>query len=305
MWKISFILPNIKLSNNVETDYLALVNFEDERITKIIEEENNALKLLNGFKNDSNDSIKPAVLIYKEFHPDKVISTDSMVTFRDIVAISTILSNWSLDYSEASPFGPLFSNSYDFYPITIGKDGNLKTINPATTSFHSPNSPFLATPSREVSRVESGLEDPILYKALIGLWKQKYELGKEDNIYSIKVFRSLEMAYYALSIPSKNESSEYDYGLILTLWVSAIEILVKPKDKNVTKIDVINFLKSHGLKDPNLNLDFQEINIGNNQKLNINFIQKLYLIIYDYRSNYIHGDEINNEIFEFIKEFPN
>jgi len=223
MWKIAFVLPNLKIGNSIETNYLALVDYDDERIIEIKKEQQNSSKLLNGFIDDFKKHINPSVLIYKEGFPENAVSIDSIVTFRNIVAISTILLNWSKDYSQASPMGPLFSNNFDFYPIKLTNDGNLITSNPVLESFYSKNAPFIATPSREVPRVDIGLSDPTLFEPLIQLWKNKYESGQDENFITRIIFRSLEMAFYALSIPTKNESSFNDFGLIISLWISAID----------------------------------------------------------------------------------
>ncbi len=303
MWKIAYVLPNIIIGTSIETDYLALVDYEDERITEIIKAQPISSKLLDGFLDDYKKPIKPTVLIYKDGFPENTVSIDSMVAFRNILAISTSLLNWSGDYTQGSVLGPLFSNSFDFYPVKLTQEGAIITDNPALLSFGSENAPFNATPSREVARVNIGLEDPLLFKPLLDLWKSKYELNNAENNLFRKIFRSLEMSYYALSIPTKNESSLYDFGLINSLWISAIEILITPKAKYVNKIDVIDLLKNHGFNDPKLNGIFCKIKIGENT-LEINFIQKLYLLIYNFRSKFIHGDEIDQEIFEFIREYP-
>ena len=222
MWKIAFVLPNIKVGTSIETEFLALVDHDDERIAEIKTGQQNISRFLDGFIDDFNNPIKPSAMIYREDFPVNVISIDSMVAFRNIVAISTILINWSYDYTVVSPMGPLFSNNFDFYPITVQTDGSLITSNPAVLSFHSEDSPFIATPSREVPRVNMGFCDSTLFKPLIQLWKNRYESDQDEDFITRKIIRSLEMAYYALSIPTKNESSFNDIGLIISLWISAI-----------------------------------------------------------------------------------
>jgi len=302
MWRIAFVLPNIIIGNCIETEYLALVEYDDERIVQIKKDQPYTLKLLDGFLDDFNKSINPSVMIYKEGFPENVVSIDSMVSYRNIIAISTILPNWSIDYSEVSPRRPLFSNNFDFYPITLTTDGSLITSNPALESFYSKNAPFIATPSREVPRVEIGFSDPIIFEPLIQLWKTKYETGQDEDFITRKIFRSLEMAFYALSIPTKNESSVYDFGLIISLWISAIEILVNPVDNYVNKFIVLDMLSNHGFKDSDLNKGFSEM-VRNKKQVEINFIQKLYLEVYNYRSKFIHGDVIDPKIIKFFKGF--
>jgi len=249
MWKIAYILPNIIITTGIETENLALVPYEGERIEVIKEEQKGASKLLDGFVDDFNTLVKPAVLIVKISSPENLLSIDSIVVFRNIIALATILPNWALDYSLGSVLGPLFSNSFDFYPVILTTEGYIITDNPSKLNLGSTEAPFFATPSRESARVNIGLQDPMLFKPLLKLWKDKYELNKEESYLFRKIFRSLEIAYFALSIPTKNESSIYDYGLSISLWISAIETLVKRPRKNIGKMTVISLLKNHGFND--------------------------------------------------------
>ena len=155
-----------------------------------------------------------------------------------------------------------------------------------------------------MSSVNIGLQDPILIKALLDSWKNKYELNNEEDLIFRKLFRSAEMAYYALSIPEKNQSSENDRGLLMSFWISAIEILLNPEDSNkeVNKFIVLDTLLNHGFNDELLS-PYKKIK-RYKKKEDINFIQHLYMIMYNYRSKFLHGDEIGDEFKSFVEEYP-
>ena len=112
MWEIAYIMPNLKVSTVIESENIALVPYDDERIEVIKNEQIGASKLLDGFIDDFNNPIKPAALIIKNSGTQDFITIDSIVAFRNVVTISTILLNWALDYSQGSALGPLFSNSF-------------------------------------------------------------------------------------------------------------------------------------------------------------------------------------------------
>lgn len=49
--------------------------------------------------------------------------------------------------------------------------------------------------------------------------------------------RSLDMAYHASLLPTLSDTSFYDVGRLISLWVSAFEILVHPGGNGVAKRD--------------------------------------------------------------------
>lgn len=94
-------------------------------------------------------------------------------------------------------------------------------------SFRGQTSPELVYRTLDKSDV-----DKPLFGALSEKWRKVYiDPGSGDHA-DIALFRSLNMAYRAGSIPGGADATEYDYGRATALWVSAFEILVHPGGSN-------------------------------------------------------------------------
>lgn len=95
-WQIGLILPNLKVGEDFETKYVSIVNFDDNRVQKIINENSSLAKILNGFLDDFNIKVKPSVLIFNADSPKEFKNIECFVDFRNLIAISVIILNWSL-----------------------------------------------------------------------------------------------------------------------------------------------------------------------------------------------------------------
>jgi hypothetical protein len=69
------------------------------------------------------------------------------------------------------------------------------------------------------------LDQPLL-AALLSRWQQRYQASEPDWA-DIALFRSLNMAYHSSLLPAA-DTTFYDLGRLVSLWVSAFEILVHP-----------------------------------------------------------------------------
>lgn len=292
-WQIRFILPNLKAGNDFETEYVSIVEFEDERVQKIIRENAYIAAILNGFIDDFRNKINPSILIVDINAPLQYRNIECLVNFRNIIAISVILLNWS-NLNPYNVFGPLFSDSFDFYPISINLDGSSVIETPALTSLRSKESPFIATSIPGVPEFNMNiLYDKQVYNGLLKIWNLKYSGNNKHSKMINKVFRSIEVAYHALSIPKKNQSSINDIGINICLWISALEILAHPKVKKVQITDVLNLLNSYPDFPTELNKKKYIIRYSKKgQAVKATLIEKLYKKLYDSRNIFLHGNNI-------------
>ena len=74
----------------------------------------------------------------------------------------------------------------------------------------------------------SSLDKP-LFNTLLSRWKIAYSDG-DPSWDDEKLMRSLNMAYHASQPPANQDATVFDYGRIIALWVSALEILINPID---------------------------------------------------------------------------
>ncbi|MFC3195696.1 hypothetical protein ACFODZ_15685 [Marinicella sediminis] len=292
-WEIIYILPNIRISEPFENKFVAIVNRDDERINEITSMNQNLGEFLDKFHDQFSNQIKPSILIKsRQF---KYNSTESLVSFRNILAISVITKG--LEHRFQRPFQayPLHSEHFDFYPLTTSINNEILYDTPHINglldieNFNAQSKPFL-----------SGLGNFILLKTcyllnfLNEIWLSKYTKSAKTNLDINKLFRSLEMAYQASSIPDKNNNSIYDHGVSTSLWISAFEILAHPGQGPVDKWKVIKLIGEYywHVKSTITRNSFK---IARSRKISL--VQKLYYELNETRNDFLHGNKITHNSF--------
>lgn len=139
--------------------------------------------------------------------------------------------------------------------------------------------------------------DREIYDCLLKIWNLKYSNQKRKNKTSNRLFRSIEVAYHALSMPKKNQTSINDIGIQIALWVSAFEILAPSKTNAIEK--VFELLNDY----PNYSIEFKSKKYirRNKKKQKLSLIEKLYRKLYDSRNTFLHGNNIQKGILRTFK----
>ena len=88
---------------------------------------------------------------------------------------------------------------------------------------------------------ERDLDKP-LFEALMSRWK-RYYVGKRQRWSDRALFRSLNMASQAAQMPAGMDATVYDLGRMISLWVSAFEILAHPRTSKSGPIQVYGLLE--------------------------------------------------------------
>ena len=232
MWIIIFALPDLNLKESIGNENIAIVPHNDSRTIEITKNSSYAKALVGNFKDQFGRKAYPSLLILSDTAPKHLRDIDAIVGFRNIVALFNIIKGHEHSLTSTFVAFPLYSNYFDFYPITITKDDDgFLTQSPSLSgyddewrNFSGQTSPGLAGPGHVRAETSGDLFDQ-LHK----VWKRRY-LRKRYSEWSTRVlFRSLEMAYQATAMPFKNHSTIYDYGTSASLWVSAFEILSHPR----------------------------------------------------------------------------
>lgn len=294
-WEVVFVMPNLSLRDNFESDLVAIVPCSDKRVQTCMEKSSGTKKLVNGFLDCRGKKIEPSVLIVVR---DSTMTLEALVGFRNIVALSTILPGYSNVDSDSSPLGPMYSDFFDFYPMTVGKTEGLITITPALHSLNSADTPFAGMPAPHLPRLSllSFNVDKILNKTLLAMWHKRFVLSAIDDWKSRVLFRSLEMAYHALSTPVKNQSTLYDYGVNMSLWVSSLEILAHPKKGDVNQTVVMELLSKYEWRSKDLNNRRYRARLSSKSRISVNLIERLYKQMYDARNMFLHGNQVTEKI---------
>ncbi|NOZ70206.1 MAG: hypothetical protein GXP46_13420 [Deferribacteres bacterium] len=303
MWIIIFALPNLNLNESIGNENIAIVPHNDSRIIEITEKSSYAKALVENFKDQFGRKVYPSLLIISDKAPEHVKNIDSIVGFRNIVALFNIIKGHEHSLTSTFVAFPLYSDYFDFYPITIiPNDGGFSTQSPSLFGYDDECRKFTGQISPGLAglghvRVETTGD---LFDQLHKVWKRRY-LRKRYSEWSTRVlFRSLEMAYQATTMPL--HSTIYDYGASASLWVSAFEILSHPQRGSVNLLTVLDLIGKYDWLHKELKRRSYVVKYRGTKKY-VNLAQKLYKELYDTRNAFLHGNPVTaNRLRPFGKK---
>lgn len=228
-WRAMAVLPNIELETPVEGGLAALVGHEDPRLKAIRRTHPNFHRFLGRFTDAFGVKLRPAVLIQRSDAPDWTRNIDAIASLRDAVAISTVPYSRALEINYARGHRITFANAFWLYPWMLDRDNEHLIANtPGMLALHQVEA-FKGQSTPETPRMtlsERDLDLPLL-DALLARWHQRYEARRPDWA-DRALFRSLNMANQAAQLPAGMDTTLYDVGRMIALWVSAFEILAHP-----------------------------------------------------------------------------
>lgn len=217
------------------------------------------------------------------------------MAFRNAVALSAVLPNRT-SREGGSWFGPVWSDSFDFYPLELRPDGSqfdLVTSALNSTGFELQN--LSLTPDIGIPRSRLGGLDEHLALRLGHVWTTRHLRGREIRK-SSRVFRSLEIAYQAGAMSFKNYASLHEAGVSAVLWVNAIEVLASPCERNVNRSDGVRLVGEFSWEGEKLLKDRRyRVRSGNRQR-GVNLAQKVYDQLHKARSKFVHGDKVSTRL---------
>jgi hypothetical protein len=218
--------------------------------------------------------------------------------FRNIVAISAVLkANFlaSLDSVHHNRFN--WSDYFNPFVYSFINDGGQNEVIGQTPSFLGIDDASKYKPMTNPALLgPSGFKlddlDQVLYSALMDRWTACYvktapdELSKENA----RLFRSLEMAFIASRMPFDSDSTVNDYGTRLSLWVSAIEIIVNGKGDEKKKIlSILSGLVTHYAPADKL----FAMRTSKDKAEEGNLLKHLYQRILQVRNDFLHGNDVS------------
>ena len=293
-WELIFSLPNLGLHNAIGNENIAIVPNDDSRITEMASKNNATKHFVEGFGDQFKREVFPSFLIISSSSPNFLRDIDTLVGFRNIIALSSIIKGYEHSLKSNFVAYTLYSDYFDFYPISISKDGNgFITSSPSVLGYDDEAQNFLGqtSPALANSGHVTANPDIQLYGLLEKAWNRRYIKRKLNEWQSRKLFRSLEMAYQATTLPCKNHSTIYDFGSSACLWVSAFEILSHPRVGNANLLTVLNLLGGYEWENKVIKKKVYQIEYrGNRSKYNL--VQKLYKELYDTRNDFLHGNPV-------------
>lgn len=148
MWSIFFVLPNLSLREPVGNDNIAIVPNDDPRVTSVTSKSPFARSLVNNFEDHFGREVFPSLLIVNDRAPGFLRDIDVIVGFRNAFALSTIIRGHEHRLTSTFVACPLYSDYFDFYPITISRDDDgFITKSPSVLGFDDENFRGQTSPS--------------------------------------------------------------------------------------------------------------------------------------------------------------
>ena len=228
-WTCIAVLPNVSFSDSVEGGRIAMSSPLDARVQAAMEQHPSLADFLSRFYDTHSKRIAPSVILWDASSEDDLPRFDAMCSFRDSVATSYVLVARARAVRGSFPSSTPWMDSFSIFPWMLARDHeHIVCQTPAVRGMHDIRS-FRGQSSPDlVCRTLNGSElDQPLFDTLLQRWNEVYLAG--SSVHSdIALFRSLNMAFRAGSIPAGADATDYDYGRSVALWISAFEILAHP-----------------------------------------------------------------------------
>lgn len=310
-WNFAFVLPNLELPKHdayssgpdegdwsagitMGSQYISIVPNDDPRLSAARVASRELRKLLESFRTVEGQAYRPAVMILREDAPPSVRSMECVVGFRNAVAFTFVLEARAAITGGTSHAEPAWVDTFDLHPTVLSERQMLVTLSPALTSLFAPDVPYLATHSADISPCGRMLRaDAYLHRALSEMWVRRYIDG-EHSASTAALFRALEVAFLAASVANRNQGSVFEYGTQLALWVSALEILCRPRASHVGLASVIKLLGTFEWASEELRAKRHECE-RNGKRMSLNSVQYAYALMYKARNAFLHGEPVTAE----------
>jgi len=226
-WTPVFVPPNVPLLAAIECDIAALAPAHDPRVTALKRAQPVFRRFLGRFSDNFGEKFEPAVLLVRSDAPPTFFEIATLASFRDLVAISAVTYNRALELRQPRGHRVVFGEAFAIYPWMLDKHyEDVIGSTPAILGTHEV-AKFKGQSSPTVFRtaLHAGDVDQSLLTALLQRWQSRYDAA-DPAWADIALFRSLNMAYHASLLPAATDTTYYDIGRLVSLWVSAFEILV-------------------------------------------------------------------------------
>ncbi len=295
-WSLIYVLPNLKIKDPFETEFVAIVPNNDPRLIEITSSNRLAKLLLDGFATETGKKVNPCGLILRDDAPGTAQNQNAIVDFRNALSISSLIPALARAIRNDNVFEPPCADYYDFYPVTLTKRGDgFITSTPTSLTLWSKPKDFRGSTYAHISVNDHiiAVPDELVAERLINEWKRRYIKPGADTWKSRVLFRSMRVAYNALLTPYRS-GTVFEYGISLCLWVSAFEILLQKRRGRVGYHDIVKFLGER--KWGNGPLDARRYRISlKGQVIRGNVAQKMYVELYRARNDFLHGNPVSDK----------
>ena len=276
-WTPQAVLANVTLHAAIEASPAAFVSPNDARVEPVNAAHPVHADFLARFTDPFGERVRPTVLMVESPAVVDYGRAEAMASIRDILSVCVVPRARARHILHKGGSHVSYSRSFDFYPWMVSRDNkHVVAGTPVLTDLRNVSC-FAGQIASEVNLVEvspTHLDRP-LFGALLKRWRDAYasqDLSPDDT----KLMRSLNMAFHASQPPAGQGATVFDYGRLLALWVSALEILVHT-GKCANKAKVLKHLES---------VVWLAKNCGDKA-------QDVCREIYRCRNKFLHGDRID------------
>ncbi|GEC35376.1 hypothetical protein N181_21385 [Sinorhizobium fredii USDA 205] len=297
-WIPMAVLPSASVREPIAMDDIALLPPTDPRVKAAGRRQPRLLKFLRRFSDAFGQKVEPSVLMIREAAPQHFRGTSPVAGFRDAVSISVITGGRAVMVTHNSGMQrPIWAECLSIYPWMLDKFGeDLITNNSSMLGVHDldlfrgQSVPGFSTAGIDLSDV-----DTPLFAELSRRWARRF--GRENVEWEDRaIFRSLNMAYQASMMPGGQEATFYDIGRLITLWVSAMEILIHPgPGGGAYKSGVMDLLDSAPWCDDGLKALAHPVPKTKSTTQDRTLASLIYFRIDALRSDFMHGNDVTDE----------
>lgn len=309
-WKMAFVLPNLQIGENwagdemgaralcLGVDGIAVVRGDDERVLKLRATSPGAEVLMGSFRSEHGEPYLPSALIIRS-DLEAAINRNvaAIIDFRNAVAMAFILPARARLLKNSGWPTISWAEFFDFHPTTVARNDSLYTFTPAYKAYLIPQENFQAMPSTAVNvSTQLGSYDPFLVEHVGTLWRERYVKPGRDSLQSRLAFRSLEAAVHGASMAQRNAGSLNEYGMQVSLWVTALEVLARTPGERSSQKKVLNLLDAYPCEDRRLRHRRYRLRFRDrNSRVRFEpgtVTQKLCNSLYEARHRFVHGDHV-------------
>ncbi len=292
-WHLAYLMPHTKFDAPIEHGPLALVPPADHRLVELAAKSKAVDVLVSRTTDQFGEAIEPSAILIRSDAP-KDIDFYAVASFRNAVAIASIIDAATRQYSGGRAGYPQWSDYFDLYAFTATTDGNLMARSLTSMEVNRPEE-FTGKRAPHLSsnrRLSFGVDRSILAGCL-RQWDRRF-IKKRQEWRTRVLFRSLEIACQASRVPAVGTRTPtiHDMGVGIALWVSAFEILSHPRTSNANLVTVLNLLGAADWLDPKLKLTRCRITYRGSTR-SANWIQKFYKELYGSRNAFLHGNPVS------------
>jgi hypothetical protein len=291
-WTPIFVLPNVPLRTAIGCELAALAPAHDPRVAAVKRVHPSFKRFLNRFSDNFGEKFEPAVLLVSADAPAAIREVAALASFRDLVAISTISLSRALELRHRRGHRVMFGEAFAIYPWML--DRHYKDVigsTPAILGMHEVVK-FKGQSSPSLFRIvldDNDIDQPLL-AALMDQWRRCYTTPGPTWA-DVALFRSLNMAYNASLLPAGTDTTFFDVGRVVSLWVSAFEILVHPGgDGQANRDKVFQLIESTPWTIAASGAAVHDT--GGRAKVKRTLASWLYQVLNDRRNDFLHGNPV-------------